>query len=795
MPEDPQKIDELLKKLESLIEKQNGFEKEIHMLRHQVIRLKSESKKSEIPKTEIPEVKSSEPPELIEDQKEILAKEEVFNVEPPPLPPKETQKKPSFTERFNIQSDLEKFVGENLINKIGIIIIVLGTGIGVKLAIDNELISPTMRVVLGYLVGFGLLGFAIRLKEKYTNFSAVLLSGAMAILYFITFAAHSFYDLIPVGAAFAVMVFFTLTTVVAALNYDRQVIALLGLVGAYTIPFLLSQGSGAYLFLFAYMAIINTGILAVSVWKYWKPLLYSAFTVTWLIYSALYGSASWSFEATQAPTVYFIFATVFFLIFYLTALSYKLIKKEKFALSDILFIILNSFVFYGFGYMILDYSQGGDDYLGLFTAANAVIHFIVASVVYRSKLGDRNLFYFVSALVLVFLTIAIPVQLDGNWVTLIWAGEAAILFWIGRTKNVPVYEYLSFPLIFLAVASIFHDWTTEYQSSLTSFSIYNPEYRFQPLFNIHFLTSVLVIAAFGWINVVHQKNIEVITEKQRRIRPDFYFILPIILIATIYFSFVVEIENAWIQLYAASELIFPGDEGVTMYDDDLLLFKSSWGINYTMVFMILLSLVNTKIIKNKLLGLLILVGSGLVIASFLSVGLDAHSGLRNSFMTQDLVEYYSRTWYHILIRYASIGIALTLITMSYKTIKTRQEDKSFLVVAEVLLAFVILVLTSRELIHWLEMAGVKNVFEFGVSILWGIYALMLIGLGIWKRKKHLRIGAMVLLGLTLLKLFFYDMANLETISKTIVMVSLGILLLVVSFLYNKYTDSISGNEE
>ena len=63
-------------------------------------------------------------------------------------------------------------------------------------------------------------------------------------------------------------------------------------------------------------------------------------------------------------------------------------------------------------------------------------------------------------------------------------------------------------------------------------------------------------------------------------------------------------------------------------------------------------------------------------------------------------------------------------------------------------------------------------------------------LGIWKKRAHLRIAAMALFGATLMKLFFYDLTDLDTISKTIVFLSLGILLLIISFLYNKYTRSI-----
>lgn len=79
--------------------------------------------------------------------------------------------------------------------------------------------------------------------------------------------------------------------------------------------------------------------------------------------------------------------------------------------------------------------------------------------------------------------------------------------------------------------------------------------------------------------------------------------------------------------------------------------------------------------------------------------------------------------------------------------------------------------------------------------MWGIYALALIVIGIYKRKTYLRISAIVLFALTLVKIFFYDIADLSTISKTVVFISLGVLLLIISFLYNKFKDVISENNE
>jgi uncharacterized membrane protein len=104
----------------------------------------------------------------------------------------------------------------------------------------------------------------------------------------------------------------------------------------------------------------------------------------------------------------------------------------------------------------------------------------------------------------------------------------------------------------------------------------------------------------------------------------------------------------------------------------------------------------------------------------------------------------------------------------------------------------IFIAASCELVNLMAQFGIADGTKLGLSILWGAYALFLIVLGIAKQKKHLRIAAFALLGVTLLKLFFYDIADLDTIPKTILFVTLGITLLLISFLYNKYKNAIFG---
>jgi uncharacterized membrane protein len=773
MPDKNEKIDELGRKLTSLLQKQEIFGLQINSIQQELEVLKAENILAE----PIEEEALAPEPEMV--YSEAIEQEPVLET--------------VFADSSNSQQlaaplkyNLEKFIGENLINKIGIIILVIGVAIGAKYSIDHDLISPLGRILFGYLAGLGLLGAAIKLKPKYENFSAVLLSGAMANLYFITYAAYSFYNLIPQSVTFAMMVAFTGFTVAAALNYNRQIIALFGLVGAYAVPFLLSDGSGRVAILFSYMLIINCGILALSFKKYWKGLFYSAFALTWLIYFGWYLT---QFSQHQHFNLAQVFSFLFFSVFYVTFLAYKIVKKEKFEINDILVMLVNSFLYYGLGYTLLNNHTGGEEFLGLFTLGNALVHFVACSIIYRNKLADRNLFYLVSGLVLVFITLAIPVQLDGNWVTLLWAAEALLLFWIGRTKNAPIYEWLSYPVMFIAFVSLGQDWATNYMA----FDAKHNRVAVTPFLNITFASAAFFIACFAVINRIHFKKIDSLpVQKNDPLYQLINFAIPAILLLSIFLAFEVEISAYWDYRYFASTVYkTTHNNQIIQQDSDLTHYKTIWMLNFAMLFSIALSFVNILRIKSRDLGRIYLALSAFTLFAFLVSGLFSISELRESYLRQPFSDYYIYGVFNILIRYISLAFAGTLLYTIYRN--TKREFEVFpdsKVIFELFFHVVLIWVSTSELLHWMEFAGFAENYKLALSIFWGLYALLLIILGIRDNKKHLRIGAMSLFGITLIKLFIYDMAHLGTISKTIVFVSLGVLLLIISFLYNKYKNAI-----
>lgn len=166
-------------------------------------------------------------------------------------------------------------MGVKLFAWVGGFALFLAVAFFVKYSFDNNLITPSMRVALGYLVGLGLLVGGVVLKRKaYAVTSQTLCGSGVVILYAVTFAAHARYNLIPSSAAtFALMVLVTATAFLLAVRLDAVAVAILGLLGGFLTPPLVSTGVDRPLGLFGYVAILDVGLAALAFRKRWHFLL------------------------------------------------------------------------------------------------------------------------------------------------------------------------------------------------------------------------------------------------------------------------------------------------------------------------------------------------------------------------------------------------------------------------------------------------------------------------------------------------------------------------------------------
>jgi len=75
--------------------------------------------------------------------------------------------------------------------------------------------------------------------------------------------------------------------------------------------------------------------------------------------------------------------------------------------------------------------------------------------------------------------------------------------------------------------------------------------------------------------------------------------------------------------------------------------------------------------------------------------------------------------------------------------------------------------------------------DFSYSALYMIYGAVLMFVGFWKKSAFFRWQALILIGLTIGKVFIYDMSELERVYRILSFIVLGVLLLAISFAYQK----------
>ena len=764
MSEIEEKIRELSARIEALQYKQYGLNNELQTLHNELHDLKILLSGRSPVETVIPATNTIKP-------------------DPPPvetfIEKKATPLPVSIQQKAITAQKLENFIGTNLISKVGILITIVGIFIGAKYAIDKELISPARRILLGYIAGGALIVTAIRLKTKYENFSAVLIGGGLAVLYFITYISYGFYQLLPQAISFLLMVAITVSAVFISLWYNQKIIAILGQVAAYAIPFLLSDGSGRVLILFSYISIINIGLLILSFRKDWKILYRIAFFLTWLIYS------SWALFKTdelQQTSIGLNFLFLNFFTFYFTFLSYKILRKEPYNAGEITILLLNALFFYFLGYFLISDIPGNHHFLTWFTVVNAVIHFVIGFVIYRLKLADPSVHEFITGLGLLFITIAIPVEFNGSWVTLLWCLEATILCHVAIKNNRQSYLVIVFPMVLIAMISLMQDWITEYPH-LNYYSI--ADVSATAFSNLTFWCSLFASTCFGYISWLCSKTW---MDTGSRLRFFFKTIMPVVFFFALYLTFFNEIHLAW------DNFILQDRSASGIISDNRVHLQALCLLMYTLIYVSAWLFINDRYLKSTTGALFLLIAGLISIAWFLFRGLIVIGHLRENYIAMKSLQL-DPPLLLLYIRYLCFAALAILIWNGWKSLSGIPGRKDAVKIFSTVFNVVLLSVICNEFIHQMQLAGYPGLYKLGLSIICALYALVLVFAGITIRQKHLRISAIILFGITLVKLFFYDLVSLTTVSKTIVLVMLGIILLVISFLYNKYKEVIFGEEK
>jgi uncharacterized membrane protein len=325
-------------------------------------------------------------------------------------------------------ADLETVIAGRWFNRIGIVALLIAVSYFLKLAFDNNWIGPSGRVAIGIALGALMMPWSSWLLGRgYSYFSEGIVALGEATLFLSVWAGCQYYTLYSQDVGFFSMILITAAMAAIALGRDSQRIAVLCLIGGYATPMLVSTGKDHQVVLFTYLLILGAGMLVMGERKDWYSLAPISFIGTqlyyWGWYSEFYHRAPSPLERTT------VFATLFFLLF-ATLPVLRAVKEGVLGELDILVTTVNSFAYVGALYALF----WPDDRwpFTLLILALAAGHIAVARVLPVAKDGKSALArYIFAGLGLTFATLAIPIRLEGKWITFCLSVEGAILVWSG----------------------------------------------------------------------------------------------------------------------------------------------------------------------------------------------------------------------------------------------------------------------------------------------------------------------------------------------------------------------------
>ena len=632
--------------------------------------------------------------------------------------------------------DWDWLFGGNWLARIGIVAVVIGVGFFLKLAFDNDWIGETGRVVLGIVGGLALLGGGEYWQRRYPIWAQPLTGGGIAILYLSIFAAFSLYDLIPSVAAFGFFFLVTLTAAGLALKHEAMAIAILGIVGGFITPLLLRDKLPDERLLIAYVLVLDLGVLGLATFRNWR----------WFTLLGLAGSLGlfWFWYDQLEPSLLLaqLGITFIFLIFMGATTIFHILWRRAPGPADQSLMVLNAAAYFGISYGLL--FDEFRPWMGGFTLLLSLLYVLLGYAVLMRSREHVYLSLFALGIAVVFLTVAVPVQLGGPWISVAWAVEGAVLIWLSFSLR--MYQLRLFGLlVFAAFAAylLFIDTPDALGASFRPFlNVYMPAY------------AVAIVITFLVAYLLYREK--------EALQPWEKYLFPAFLVAgNLFLTIVVPIqaEGAWVAVTWAVEGIV------------LIWLSFRLGLYQLRLFS---------------LGVFAIVIVRLLAFDTRDVDLETVRPIIN-------------------LRFLAFAVGIASMCMAAYFLQ-RWRERLFDVREEYLILvflgvanFLTLWILSAEIISSVDSEtfdverGIRgDVKSLSLSILWAVYAGAAIITGIVKRSRYIRLAGLALLAVPVIKLFAFDIFALEQGYRVGAFLGLGGILVLGGFLYQRYSRAIRG---
>ncbi len=652
--------------------------------------------------------------------------------------------------------DWETRVGQRWMTWAGGLILFLGAAFFVRYAFENQWIGPAGRVSLGIALGIALLLAGGRFARRgYRALAQGVMGSGLAILYVSTFAGFSLYRLFPQAAAFAAMVLFTVLGLTLAVAHDALSMAVLAVLGGFLTPLLVSTGRDARDVLFAYLAVLDLGVLLVAFFRRWRPLDVLAFAGTISLYAGWF--AEFYRPAALIPAS--LWLGVFYLIFLILPFAYHLRRGETAPVERFVMAVGNATFAFGYAYCLLH--EGRQSALGFVALGLAASNLVMGSLSRVRIAGDRRQVLGFLGMAVAFLTIAAPLHFRLEATTLAWAIEGPVLLYLG-------YRYRYHPLRLMAAAVLL---LAGGRAFAVSFPVHSA--LFSPVFNPIFGTAIAVPIAAAVFAGIHRRNGAPTAADQA-------------------------IMNAAVGLAGAAALVFLTVEWSQWFEKAGAAAGAAAAYGrYAVGFRIVLWTA----------GALLYFLAGLRFrsrpAGMTGLGLLAVSLVMALF---SLGDYRAEPYRAVLnVRFLAVLFEIAGLFACARLLRIFPERSVpgagalSVPLSGAAMALLLALLSVEAYNYFFEFASGPRAARWmslgAVSLVWGLYAASLLILGFRRKRRGLRYAALALFGLTIVKLVAVDMAGTQDVYRIVVFLALGLILVGAAYAYHRIEETPAGGKE
>ena len=634
----------------------------------------------------------------------------------------------------------EWLLGGNWLARVGAVALVIGAGFFLKLAIENDWIGERGQVFLGLVAGLALIGGGEYWQKKYPIWAQPLTGAGIAVWYLSIFAAFALYGLLPPLAAFGLFSIVTLAAAALALRYESIPIAVIGILGGFLTPILLDERLPDQWLLLAYVLVLDLGVLALATFRNWR----------WFTLLSLAGSLGlvwfWHADPSAGLLLDQVGITLIFLIFVAATTLFHVVWRRPAGPSDQALMVVNAAAYFGMSYGLL--FDEFRPWMGGFTVLLALFYGALGYAVLKRSGEQVYLSLFALGTGLVFVTIAVPVQLGGPWISVAWATEGLVLMWLASFLKMHQLRWFG-----VGVFAVFAAWLLLWDTPRALST------DLRPFWNVYLPAYVASVAITYLAAYLLNRQRDSLLPQEQALFPAFLVAANLFLTL----GFATQAPGHWIALTWTLEALVLMAVSLRLGLIELRLFSLG-----------LLAIVVVRLLAFDTFNVDSKAFLPIINQRFLSFTVGIAGMYLSALMLWRWGDRQLHSWWVPLSRF---GWPSLLAMASFLTLWVLSAE----------------VITSVEtgFVH-VPSRYQGDLISLALSLLWAVYATVLLVLGMVNRWMRVRQAGLALLAIPVIKLFAFDVFALEQEYRVAAFLGLGALMLAGGYLYQRYTSAIRG---